>query len=141
MYTGSRGVRYAPGMLQERLMIGYRGLEEPPVTMTIECLELFSKNRPLADSFIESIFIEYISVCLSPFHVTFFEASHWPSGLLLLFYIIKTPKNSRIYIVSSVSQCFHLCLGLMVAQMTGLVRTLINIISAFPCSNHCHYCK
>ena len=40
----------------------------------------FLKNRPLANSFIE---LQCESVCLSPFHVTFFEASHWPSGHMI----------------------------------------------------------
>ena len=48
----------------------------------------FSKNRPFADSFIESRcqFIYksiYISMYLSPSHVIFFEASHWPSGHMI----------------------------------------------------------
>ena len=34
----------------------------------------FSKNRPLADSFIE---LRCVSIC-PPLHVTYFEASHWP---------------------------------------------------------------
>ena len=25
----------------------------------------------------------YISICLSPFHVSIFEASHWPSGHMI----------------------------------------------------------
>ena len=40
----------------------------------------FSKNRPLADSFIES---QCPSVGLSPSHATFFKASHWPSGHMI----------------------------------------------------------
>ena len=45
----------------------------------------FSKNRPLADSFIES---RCPSVCLfvclmSPSHAIFSEASHWPSGHMI----------------------------------------------------------
>ena len=46
----------------------------------------------------------------------------------LLFYIVKTPKNSQIYSVSSVSPCFHLCHG---SNDWG-GKTLLHIMSAFP---------
>ena len=38
-----------------------------------------SKNRPLGRFFL----VVAMSVCLSPFHVIFFEASHWPSGHMI----------------------------------------------------------
>ena len=45
---------------------------------------LFNASALWADAFIESQCQSiYLSVCLSPFHVTFFEASHWPSGHMI----------------------------------------------------------
>ena len=44
-------------------------------------ISVFSKNRPLADSFIESQcpLVCVYPKCLSPSHAIFFEASNWPS--------------------------------------------------------------
>ena len=63
------------------------------MTQTIFCVNLFFlKNRPLADSFIES---QCPSVCLSPSHAIFFEASHWPSDHMTSHLRSKvTPKSS-----------------------------------------------
>ena len=58
----------------------------PTCTPNIEPpFSLFSKNLPLADSFIESRCLSiYLSVYIYvPFHVIFFEASHWPSGHMI----------------------------------------------------------
>ena len=43
---------------------------------------IFQRINPQADTFIE---LRCLSFCLSPFHVTFFETSHWPSDHMIRF--------------------------------------------------------
>ena len=113
---------------------------------TMKVNKVFQRIGPKADSLIES---QCLSICLSPFHVTLFKASHWPSGHMIRsdqeqvrsqFLVDKIKIDSYFRKILRISKWKRKCVIMTNMDTVYLESTAGNIISKIcqslsSCSN------